>query len=87
VERRNQCYNALHASERYRPSHPGLYLIHVRFESIPDEAAKRQLKGIGTGLQLSKEEVNALIFWARQLLRNAPRYRDLLQDLGGANPS
>jgi NTE family protein len=87
VERRNQCYNVLHASERYRPSHPGLYLIHVRFESIPDEAAKRQLKGIGTKLQLSKEEVNALIFWARQLLRDAPRYRDLLQDLGSPTPN
>jgi hypothetical protein len=75
------------ASEQYRPSHPDLYLIHVRFEAIPDEAAKQQLKRISTRLQLPKEEVNALVLWARRLLKDAPAYRKLLQDLGIPMPN
>jgi len=81
-ERRTQCYEKEGAS--LAPPHPELYLIHVRFESIPDEAAKQQLKGIGTRLQLPKEEVHALIFWARKLLEESKDYRRLIHDLGGA---
>jgi NTE family protein len=87
VERRTQCYEKENASDAFRPPHPQLYLIHVRFETIPDEAAKQQLKRIGTRLQLPKEEVDALIMWARRLLREAPLYRNLIQDLGGITPS
>lgn len=87
AERRTQCYEKENASDQYRPPHPKLYLIHVRFEAIPDEAVKQQLKRIGTRLQLPKDEVDALVLWARWLLRDAQRYRDLLQDLGGADPN
>lgn len=81
TERRDQCYQEEHASEMFRPPHPTLYLIHVRFEAIPDVAAKEALKSIGTRLQLSRREVNDLIFWARRLLRESKPYRDLVAGL------
>ena len=62
TERRGQCYEELYASEMFRGPHPKLYPIHVRFEAIPDAAAKESLKGIGTRLQLPRREVNDLIF-------------------------
>jgi hypothetical protein len=65
----------------FRPPDPDLYTIHVRFELIPDEEEKRRLKGIATRLQLSKPEVDALVSWARQILRDSQPYKDLVERL------
>ena len=85
TQRRGQCYEEAHASEMFRPPHPKLYSIHVRFEAIPDATAKESLKGIGTRLQLPRREVNDLIFWARRLLRESQPYRDLVAGLRQAS--
>ncbi len=79
------CYQLLRASDMFRPPHPKLYLIHVRFEAIPDERAKEELKGIGTRLQLPRREVDDLIFWARRLLRESGPYGDLVAGLRRAS--
>ena len=80
-ERRQECYDRVHASDKFHPPHPKLYLMHVRFEEIRDAETKKKLQGIATRLQLSKDEVDALIDWAGRLLRESPVYKDLLADL------
>jgi hypothetical protein len=61
--------------------HPDLYLIHVRFEAIGDEEAKRKLQGIATRLQLPRDQVDLLVDWARRLLRGSTRYQTLVRAL------
>ncbi len=85
-ERRTRCNEHLRASNKYRPPHPKLYLIHVRFEAIPDEAVKNKLQGIGTRLQLPEDEVDLLVHWARRLLKDSLPYRDLVSELGTRSP-
>jgi NTE family protein len=80
-DRRARCRQHENATEMFRPPDPDLYTIHVRFELIPDEEEKRRLKGIATRLQLSKPEVDALVSWARQILRDSQPYKDLVERL------
>jgi NTE family protein len=81
TQRRDRCYEELHATENFRPPHPKLYLLHVRFDAIPDETVKQQLQGIGTRLQIPKDQVDLLIVWARRLLHESPTYQRLVADL------
>ena len=78
---RDRCYAHVGAADNMRPPPPDLYLVHVQFESIPDPEAKERLKGIGTRLQLSNDEVDELAQWGRELLRTAKPYRDLVDSL------
>jgi NTE family protein len=87
AETLERCREHGNATEAFRPPDPELYLIHVRFELIPDEQAKRDLQGIATRLQLSKAEVGALITWARNLLRESEPYRELVRTLRGVPAS
>jgi NTE family protein len=84
---RSRCREEENATEMFRPPDPELYLIHVRFEQIPDEQAKQQLKGIATRLQLPKPEVDALVVWARRLLRESKPYGELIRALRAAPPA
>jgi len=83
---RDRCFAAAHAGDDFRPPHPKLYEIHVRFEAIPDAAAKQTLQGISTRLQLPKDQVDLLIDWGRRLLTGSPTYQTLVTDLRGATP-
>jgi NTE family protein len=79
VQQRARCLE--HLQWRGGLPHPELYLIHVRFDAIGDEHAKRKLQGVATRLQLPRGEVDLLIEWARRLLRESGRYRALVQAL------
>ena len=80
--RREECYAQLNSTENLAPPHPELSLIHLRFESIADEDIKKKLQGIGTRLQLKKDEVDLVVHWARELLRKSEPYRELVEKLG-----
>jgi NTE family protein len=84
---RQQCYVRLNATDQRRPPHPELFLVHVRFESIPDPEAKQRLKKVPTRLQLPREDVDALVLWGRALLRGAQPYQDLVASLRTAAPA
>lgn len=67
-----------------RPRTPEVYLIHLRFDSIPDEDAKETLQQVDTRLSLPREHVDLLVLWGRRLLASSPEYQRLLESLGGA---
>jgi predicted acylesterase/phospholipase RssA len=81
-----RCDAALAAEARMRPKKPELYLIHVRFDAIPDESAKRSLQHVDTRLQLPREQVDLLVTWGRRLLADAAAYRRLVDSLDGTMP-
>jgi NTE family protein len=80
---RADCYKELNTGTGRIPA-PDLHLIHVRFESIPDEREREKLQGIATRLQLPKEEVRSLIEWGARLLRESPEYSKLAAEVRGA---
>jgi NTE family protein len=80
--RRNACVAKFGARDDRPVPHPELYRVHVRFDAIGDPEAKRRLQGLGTRLQLRREDVDALVEWGGTLLRESPDYRRLLNDLG-----
>ncbi len=59
-----------------------IYLIHVSFELIEDQARRERFQSIPTKLELPQEEVDLLIDVAPELLNEDPEFRSLLQDLG-----
>jgi hypothetical protein len=77
AQRRARCREHLNLGKSGLP-HPDLYLIHVEFEAIGDEEAKRKLQGIATRLQLPRDEVDLLVEWARRLLRESTQYQALV---------
>jgi predicted acylesterase/phospholipase RssA len=78
---RLNCEDVLTATRREAPE---LYLIHLRFDAIPDEDAKRTLQGVDTRLHLSPAEVDLLTLWGRRLLATAPEYQRLMASLGAS---
>ena len=60
---------------------PKVYFIRVHFHSSPDAAERTYLDAIPTSLHLPAETVDRLIQAGSRLLREAPAYRELLQDL------
>jgi len=63
------------------------YLFHIRFDAIPDEAAKQSLLEVDTRLQLSREQVDLLVTWGRRLLLGNEDYRTLVEEtLDGTLP-
>lgn len=80
VERhKTACYETF--SVKKPPAHPDLSLIHVRFEAIPDPAARLKLQQVDTRLQLPRDEVDELIDWGARLLRESPEYQKLIENL------
>jgi NTE family protein len=61
--------------------HPDLYMVHVRFDAMPEGPMKHDLQNVDTALQLPREQVDALIEWGGRLLQEAPDYRRLVRDL------
>lgn len=77
---RSDCYKALRTGPSRLPD-PDLHLIHVRFESIPDEQERRKLQGVATRLQLPADEVRSLIEWGGKLLRDSPEFAELVAEV------
>jgi hypothetical protein len=50
----------------------------VRFESVPDPVVQAKLKGTGTALQLSRDQVELLVEWGERLVKTHPAYADVL---------
>ncbi|WP_157497226.1 patatin-like phospholipase family protein [Hahella ganghwensis] len=57
------------------------YFIDVNFESFKKDSFKRFFNNLPTSLELKSSEVNSLIEGGRTLLRNAPEFQALLEDL------
>lgn len=75
------------AKEPTRVPHPELYMVHVRFDAMPDGPLKHDLQNVDTALQLPREQVEALIEWGGRLLREAPDYQRLVRDLAPPSTS
>ncbi len=67
---------------------PGLdiYLVHLSFDLIDDIERRERYETIPTTLQLPKEDVDALVDIAPELLRAEPEFQTLLDDLGAEFP-
>ena len=75
------CDDTFAATPDLAPPHPRLHRIHVRFEAIPDPAARLQLEQVDTRLELSHEQVDELIDWGARLLRESPEFQNLVGEL------
>ena len=64
-----------------------IYLVHLNFALIDDAERRKRFQTIPTTLQLSKEDVDALVNVAPELLRAEPEFQTLLDDLGAEFPS
>jgi hypothetical protein len=60
----------------------GIYLVHVSFELIEDEATRQRFQTIPTKLQLPREDIDRLIDIAPELLNEDPEFHTLIRDLG-----
>lgn len=81
---RTDCYEAFKISGSPIPNLP-LHLIHVRFESIPDEKERTRLQGIATRLQLPKRDVSSLVEWGGRLLRDSVEFQKLVAEVRGSS--
>ena len=59
-----------------------MYLVHVSFEAIEDQARRERFQTIPTKLELPREDIDRLIEVAPELLYDDPEFQSLLQDLG-----
>jgi NTE family protein len=64
------------------PGKYDIYLLHVSFSSIDDQARRESYQSIPTKLELPKEQIDRLIEVAPELLHEEPEFHLLLQDLG-----
>jgi NTE family protein len=82
-----KCYATFDATKP--PPAPELYEIHVRFDAIPDCSVRGRLQGVGTRLQLPRDQVDLLVDWGARLLRDAPDFQRLRRSLDapGVPPS
>ena len=63
------------------PDQPvSVHIIPVRFEDIEDKKERDFLNAIPTSFSLTDEQVDALIKAGRELLRNHPEYKKLVQE-------
>lgn len=59
-----------------------IYLVHVTFQSIDDQARRERFQSIPTKLELPREDIDMLMEVAPELLQEDPEFHILLQDLG-----
>jgi predicted acylesterase/phospholipase RssA len=78
---RERCRHDMHLGDADRLPDPELSLIHVRFEAIPDCAARARLESVPTSLQLPREQVDELVEWAHRLLEGSPEYRAVVESM------
>jgi len=80
-----RCRREFGVTDEDRPPHPELYIIHVRFDAVPDEYAtdRKRLESVPTALELPRKDVDLLVGWARRLLAESLEYQRLVRDLRG----
>ncbi|MDX1555192.1 MAG: hypothetical protein R3212_04130, partial [Xanthomonadales bacterium] len=64
-----------------QPTDLDIYLVHVSFAQIDDEARRKQFETMPTSLQLPAEQVDALIRLGPELLAEEPDFQELMKDL------
>ncbi len=77
----NNCYEKFGVTDDVRPPDIKLYLLHVSFESLDDDARREQFQSIPTTLQLPRETVDQLIDVAPDLVNEIPDFHRLVEDL------
>jgi len=77
----NSCYAQFDVTDDSRPPDLSIYLVHLNFDLIDDLERRERFETIPTTLELSKEDVDALIELAPELLRQEPEFQQLLSDL------
>ncbi len=75
------CFEEFGVTSAASPPDLEIFLVHLNFDLIDDVERRERFETIPTTLQLSKEDVDALIDIAPELLREEPEFQALLQDL------
>jgi len=75
------CFEEFRVTDDGGPPPFDIYLVHLNFDLIDDVERRKRFETIPTSLQLSKEDVDALIDIAPELLREEPEFQTLLKDL------
>jgi len=75
------CFEEFGVTDDVGPPAFDIYLVHLSFDLIDDVERRKRFETIPTTLQLSKEDVDALIDIAPELLRQDPEFQTLLRDL------
>ena len=75
------CFKEFGVSDDGGPPALDIYLIHISFNLIEDRKRRERFETIPTKLELSREDVDALIDVAPELLREEPEFQLLLNDL------
>ncbi len=75
------CFERFRVSDEHRVTEPEIYLIHISFELIEDRETRAHFQSIPTSLQLPREDVDALIDIAPELIKETPDFHLLMQDL------
>lgn len=78
----NACSDQFGVTDHNRPVELDVYLIHINFDLIDDQNKRNRFQSIPTKLQLPKEDVDALIDIAPELMQEEPEFLHLLNDLG-----
>ena len=76
------CISTFSNTDAIRSVEFDMYLVHVSFEAIEDQARRERFQTIPTKLELPREDVDRLIEVAPELLYDDPEFQSLLQDLG-----
>lgn len=76
------CVNTFANTDANKPVEFDMYLVHVSFEAIEDQARRERFQTIPTKLELPREDIDRLIEVAPELLYDDPEFQSLLQDLG-----
>jgi NTE family protein len=63
------------------------YAVNVGFRAIADEEERNYYDNIPTSFSLPKKSVDDLRDVARRLLFESPRFKELVNDLGGTIPA
>ena len=75
------CFEEFGVTSAARPPNLDIYLVHLNFDLIDDIERRESFETIPTTLQLPKEDIDALIDIAPELLREEPEFQDLFKDL------
>ncbi|MDX2416112.1 MAG: patatin-like phospholipase family protein [Xanthomonadales bacterium] len=77
----NSCANTFEVTEDDPSGEFDIYLLHVSFDWIKDQAKRERFKSIPTTLELPREDVDMLIEVVPELLHEDPEFHSLLRDL------
>ena len=75
------CFEEFGVTSAASPPDLDIYLVHLNFDLIDDIERRKRFETMPTTLQLPKEDVDALIDIAAELLREEPEFQTLLRDL------